>query len=75
MKLGLIPHQDKSFAGESFSEMSEKINIAASLNIPKIFKKSKDEEKHWEQPTTLKESPCGMLEVFGRETSLGWSVA
>lgn len=42
-----MPHQAKSFAGESFSELKtfEKMNTAASLNIPKIFQKSEDEEK------------------------------
>lgn len=74
-KAGIL-HQDKSFTGESFPELktSEKINGAASLNIPKSWKRVKMKKNHWEQPTTLKASPCGMLEVFGRETSLGWRV-
>jgi len=46
-KLELIPHQDKSFAGESFSELktSEKMNTAASLNIPKSSKRVKMKKK------------------------------
>lgn len=79
IKLELIPHQDKSFAGESFSELetSENINTAAaSLNIPKSSKRVKMKKNHWKQPqpTTLKENPYGTMEAFGRETSLGWRV-
>lgn len=50
-----MPHQAKSSAGESFSELKtfEKMNTAASLNIPKIFQKSEDEEKNAENSQQL----------------------